>query len=138
MNENLKSKITRRLDDMTDEMGRQVLDYLEFLESKYNLSRRSPSTVQKIAEGLEDRIGSVSVTDMATKGAAQMMDAASKIMEGLAAAGRVVAEELTPESGGKEAEEAAAAAEQAAAAAEKAAAAVEEAAESEEAQKPDA
>ena len=128
MNENLKNKITRRLDEMTDDMGRQVLDYLEFLESKYNMSRRAPSTVQRIAEGLEDRIGSVSVTDMATKGAAQVMDAASKIMEGLAAAGRVVAEELTPEEGAREAEEAAVAAEKAAAAAEKAAAAVEEAA----------
>jgi hypothetical protein len=114
MNENLKTKITRRLDEMTDETGRQVLDYMEFLESKYNLSRRAPSTVQKIAEGLEDRIGSVSVTDMATKGAAQMMDAASKMMEGLAAAGRVVSEELTPSDEAAKAGEAAVAGEEAA------------------------
>ena len=96
MNENLKTKITRRLDDLSDDIGRQVLDYLEFLESKYNMSRRAPSTMQRIAEGLEDRIGNVSVSDVATKGAAQVMDAASKMMEGLAAAGRVVAEELSP------------------------------------------
>jgi hypothetical protein len=96
MNDNLKSKIVRRLDDLPDDMGRQVLDYLEFLESKYNLSRRSPSTVQRLAENIEDRIGIGSVSDMATKGAAQVAEAASKMMEGLAAAGRVVADELTP------------------------------------------
>ncbi len=95
MNDNLKSKIVRRLDDLPDELGRQVLDYLDFLESKYNLSRRAPSTVQRLAENIEDRIGIGSVTDMATKGAAQVAEAASKMMEGLAAAGRVVADELT-------------------------------------------
>ena len=95
MNDNLKSKLVRRLDDLPDELGRQVLDYLDFLESKYNLSRRAPSTVQRLAENIEDRIGIGSVTDMATKGAAQVAEAASKMMEGLAAAGRVVADELT-------------------------------------------
>ena len=112
MNDNLKSKIVRRLDDLPDDMGRQVLDYLDFLESKYNLSRRAPSTVQRLAENIEDRIGIGSVTDMATKGAAQVAEAASKMMEGLAAAGRVVADELTatPSKEGEEGEEEAGAA----------------------------
>ncbi len=112
MNDNLKSKIVRRLDDLPDDMGRQVLDYLDFLESKYNLSRRAPSTVQRLAENIEDRIGIGSVTEMATKGAAQVAEAASKMMEGLAAAGRVVADELTatPSKDGEEAEEQAGAA----------------------------
>lgn len=107
MNDNLKSKLVRRLDDLPDELGRQVLDYLDFLESKYNLSRRAPSTVQRLAENIEDRIGIGSVTDMATKGAAQVAEAASKMMEGLAAAGRVVADELTttPSKDGEEAED---------------------------------
>jgi hypothetical protein len=97
MNENLKSKITRRLDDLPDEIGRQLLDYMEFLDSRYNLSRRSPSTVQRIAEGIEDKIGSVRLSEVAAKGTAQVVDAASSVIEGLAAAGRVVADELTPE-----------------------------------------
>lgn len=96
MNENLKSKIAGKLDGMTDETGRQLLDYLEFLESKHNRSIRSPSTVQRIAENIEDKIGSVSLTDVATKGGAQVMEAAGKLMDGLAAASRVVAEELQP------------------------------------------
>jgi hypothetical protein len=107
MNENLRAKITGRLDALSDEMGRQLLDYLEFLESKHNRSRRAPSPVQKLTESLEDKFGSVSITDVATKGAAQVMETAGKLMDGLAAASRVVAEELQPEagngSGGKDA-----------------------------------
>lgn len=94
MNETLKAKIAGKLDGMTDEMGRQLLDYVEFLESRYNRSRRSPSTVQKIAEGLEERLGTVGLGDFAAKGGAQVMEAAGKLMDGLAAASRVVAEEL--------------------------------------------
>ena len=99
MNDNLKSKIAGKLDGMTDEMARQLLDYIEFLESKYHRSVRSPSTVQKIAENIEDKLGSVSLTDIATKGGAQVMEAAGKLMDGLAAASRVVAEELQPPEG---------------------------------------
>ena len=96
MNENLQAKIAGKLEGMTDEMGRQLLDYLEFLESKYNRSRRAPTTVQRIAENIEDRLGTVRLADVAAKGGAQVMDAAGKLMEGLAAASRVVADELQP------------------------------------------
>lgn len=96
MNESLKSKLVAKLDGLPDEVGRQVLDYVEFLESKFNRSRRAPSTVQRLAENLEERIGSVRLADVAVKGGAQIMEAAGKLMEGLAAASRVVAEELQP------------------------------------------
>jgi hypothetical protein len=94
MNENLKTRITGKLGALSDDVGRQVLDYLEFLESKYNRSTRTPSTVQRITENLEDRIGGVRISDVAAKGTAQVMEAAGKLMEGLAAASRVIAEEL--------------------------------------------
>jgi hypothetical protein len=96
MNENLKAKITRRLDGLSDEMGRQLLDYLEFLESRYNMSRRTPSTVQRIAEGIEDRIGSVRLADIAAKSTSQVVDAAAGVIEGLAAASRAMADEFSP------------------------------------------
>lgn len=97
MNENLRAKITGMLDRFDDELGRQVLDYLEFLESKYNRSRRAPSPVQRITEGLEDRLGSIRIGDVAARGTAQVMEAASRVMAGLAAAGKVVADELEPQ-----------------------------------------
>jgi len=98
MNENLKAKLVAKLDTLPDDVGRQVLDYVEFLESKFNRSRRAPSTVQRLAENIEDKIGSVKLADVAVKGGAQIMEAAGKLMEGLAAASRVVAEELEPTS----------------------------------------
>jgi len=96
MNENLQSRIAGKLRNLPDEYGRQLLDYLEFLESKYNRSRRAPSAVQRLTENIEDRIGSARVSDVAAKGTAQVMEAAGRLMEGLAAASRVVAEELQP------------------------------------------
>ena len=96
MNESLKSKLVGKLDVLSDEVGRQVLDYVEFLESKFNRSRRAPSTVQRLTENIEEKLGSVRLADVAVKGGAQIMEAAGKLMEGLAAASRVVAEELQP------------------------------------------
>ena len=95
MNDNLKDRIAGKVGGLSDEMGRQLLDYIEFLESKYNRSSRTPSPVQRLAENLEDRIGAVRIADVAAKGTAQVMEAAGKLMEGLAAASRVVAEELS-------------------------------------------
>lgn len=54
MNEQLMQRIQRRLETLTDERGYQILDYVEFLESKY-ASRASPSNLfAKISEGIED------------------------------------------------------------------------------------
>ena len=35
MNDLLKQRILRRLDELSDERGYQILDYIEFLHSKY-------------------------------------------------------------------------------------------------------
>ena len=35
MNDSLRDRIIRHLEPLTDERGYQVLDYIEFLESKY-------------------------------------------------------------------------------------------------------
>lgn len=92
MNDPLKAKIVRRLDSLSDEMGRQLLDYVEFLESRHNRTRRSPSAARRITEGLEERTGQIG--DLAARGAAGLLDAAGRVMSGLAAASRTVAEEL--------------------------------------------
>ncbi len=90
MNENLKAKIVGRLAGLDDEPGRQLLDYLEFLESKYNRSRRAPGALQRITENLQDSVGSVRLGEIAGRG----VDAASRLMAGLVAAGRTVAGEI--------------------------------------------
>lgn len=95
MNENLKAKIVGKLDTLSDEQARQLLDYVEFLRSKYNRSRRAPSPFQWLAENIEDALGSVTITGAAAKGTAQVADAAGRVMSGLVAAGKAVADELS-------------------------------------------
>jgi len=43
MNEHLRERIVRKLDTLADERGYQILDYVEFLESRY--AERQSSTV---------------------------------------------------------------------------------------------
>ena len=63
MNDVQRDRIQRKLETLSDERIYQVLDYIEFLESKY--AARSPVTAgifQRFAEGVEDtmRAGRVS------------------------------------------------------------------------------
>ena len=94
MNENLKSKIAKRLDELSDQRGRQVLDYILFLESKYNRSQRTPSPIQRIAESVDETLGASRIADVASKGTSQLVEAAGRVMEGLAEAGKVVVDEI--------------------------------------------
>ena len=43
MNSYLRDKLLQKLDSLSDERGYQVLDYVEFLESKY-AERQAPAT----------------------------------------------------------------------------------------------
>ena len=104
MNEQLRGKIVGKLDVLSDEHGRQLLDYIDFLQSKYNRSRRAPSALQRLAENIEDALGGTTITDAAAKGTSQVADAAGRVMSGLVAAGKAVADEFSRPS--PEAEEA--------------------------------
>lgn len=94
MNEQLKENITRRLDELPDDVGRQLLDYIEFLDSKYNRSTRERTTFERITEGLEGRLGVGGLGSAAVKGTSQVLDTAGHVVRGVAAAGRAVVEEI--------------------------------------------
>ena len=95
MNESLRDRILRKLDTLSDERGYQLLDYLEFLESKYaQKTAQSPNVFQRFAEGVEDslRAGRVSATTIAeTMG---LMNKAMGVLSGVAAAGKSVATDV--------------------------------------------
>lgn len=95
MNETLRDRIIRHLEPLPDERGYQVLDYIEFLESKYAGSA-VPSTnlFQRFTEGVEDtlRAGKVSTTAIAeTVG---LLNKAVGVLSGVAAAGKSVASDI--------------------------------------------
>ncbi len=94
MNENLKTNIVQKLDNMTDEAGRQLLDYIEFLESKFNRSTRERSTLERLAENVEGTLRSNPIGEAAIKGTGGIIDAAGSVARGVAAAGQAVFDEL--------------------------------------------
>jgi len=95
MNEFLKKRIDRKLETLPDERVYQVLDYIEFLESKYATRAAGAPPFQRVAETLEDtmRAGRVPVTVI--RGTMDVVSKAGKIMEGLAAAGKAAVKEVT-------------------------------------------
>lgn len=93
MNDVLKQRILRALESLSDERGYQVLDYVEFLESRYAARQRPTNILAKLSDAVEDtmRAGKVPVKAIATT--TGLMDGAAKVMKGLASAGQAVVDE---------------------------------------------
>lgn len=95
MNEHLRERIMRKLDTLTDERGYQVLDYVEFLESRYAERQTTGATAfTRFTEAVEDRLraGKVSATTIAE--AMNLMNRAANVLNGALAAGRSVASDI--------------------------------------------
>ena len=91
----LRDRISRKLDSLSDERVYQVLDYIEFLESKYAEHKPPPPSVfQRFAEGAEDmmRAGKVSASTVAET--MSLLSKAMGVLGGVAAAGKSVASDL--------------------------------------------
>lgn len=95
MNEHLRERITRKLDTLADERGYQILDYVEFLESRYAERQTTGATAfTRFTEAVEDRLraGKVSATTIAE--AMSLMNRAANVLNGALAAGRSVANDI--------------------------------------------
>lgn len=95
MNELLRKRLDRKLESLDDERVYQVLDYIEFLESKYaTRTPQAPSPLQRIAETVEDTLRAGKVSASAIRGAMDVMAGAGRMMDGLAAAGKAVVDQV--------------------------------------------
>jgi hypothetical protein len=94
MNDIFRERIVRRLESLPDEIAYQVLDYVEFLESRHGTGARDPGPLQKIAEGVQDTLRAARLPAAAVRGTMDAMDAAGRIMRGVAAAGKAAVEEM--------------------------------------------
>jgi hypothetical protein len=95
MNEHLRERIVRKLDTLSDERGYQILDYVEFLESRYAERQASGTTAfTRFTEAVEDRLraGKVSATTIGE--AMNLMNRAAGVLNGALAAGRSVASDI--------------------------------------------
>ena len=100
MNTYLRDKMLQKLETLSDERGYQVLDYVDFLESKYAerattaAGAAAGNPLTRFADAVEEKLraGKVSATTIAeTMG---FMNKALGVLNGAAAAGKSVASDL--------------------------------------------
>jgi hypothetical protein len=100
MNEHLRDRVLRKLDTLSDERGYQLLDYVEFLESKYAERPAPPasSIFARFSEAVEDRLRAGKVSASAIAETVGLMNRAMNVLNGVAtgvaAASRSVASDL--------------------------------------------
>lgn len=92
MNDLLKDRISRRLDTLEDDRGYQILDYIEFLESKYG-SRSNSGFFSRLTDTAEDTMRAVGLPIRAVSGTMGIVESAGKVMKGVAAAAKAVVDE---------------------------------------------
>ena len=93
MNDLLRQRILRRLEALPEERAYQILDYIEFLESKYGERSVPTGILARITETVEDTMRAARLPAQAISGTASVVDSAARLMQGLAAAGQAVVNE---------------------------------------------
>ena len=94
MDELLHKRVLRSLEGLDDEQARKILDYVDFLKSKYGTRATQPSAIERIADGVEDTLRVGKVPFAAIKGTRSVLNTADKIVKGMTDAGRAVVDEI--------------------------------------------
>lgn len=94
MHDTLRERILRSLDSLPEVQQYQVLDYVEFLASKYNRDVRRSGGVTRFGELLEDKMRMQGVALGTIRGAMGVMGTAGKVVSGITEAGRSVLKEV--------------------------------------------
>ena len=95
MNEHLRERILRKIETLSDDRGYQVLDYVEFLESRY-AERQSPSssTFTRFTEAIEDKLRAGKVSASAIAETMGFMNRAAGVLNSALETGKSMANEL--------------------------------------------
>lgn len=97
MHDVMRKRLWRKLETLPDEQLYQVLDFIEFLESKYaKRATPEPSGLQRFAERLEDRMRIRAVAPRAVSGTMKLIGAAGRVLDNIAEAGQGVLDGLDP------------------------------------------
>ena len=96
MHDVLHNRILRKLESLPEEQIYQVLDYIEFLESRYSREGEESRAggFQRLGEGIEDGLRKRAVNPSNLREAFQVIAAADKALSGVAKAGRKLFGEL--------------------------------------------
>jgi hypothetical protein len=89
MHDIMKERIWRRLEALPPDQVYQVLDFLEFLETKYARDQgRQPDAIQRFAERLEDNMRFRSVAPKVISGTVGLLGSARRVLQTVSEAGR--------------------------------------------------
>lgn len=96
MHDVLRARVMRKIESLPEEQIYQILDYIEFLESKYAAQEveKEPSGFQKLGEGIEDRMRKRAINPSNLREAFQVIAAADRALSGVAKAGRELFDEI--------------------------------------------
>jgi len=95
MNEHLRDRILRKLETLSDERGYQVLDYVEFVESRYGEREAPPaSTFTRFTEAIEDKLRAGRVSASAIAETVGFMNRAASVLNDALETGKTMANEL--------------------------------------------
>ena len=102
MHDVLRTRLLRKIESLPEEQVYQVLDYIEFLESKYarDLSAEA-SGLQSFAEKLEDQLRRLTVSPSSLREAFQLISAADRVLSNISNVGKELLGELNGSGEGK-------------------------------------
>ena len=97
MHDILRERIMRHLEALPEDRLYQVLDYIEFLGSRYarDAVRPPSSSIQRFGERLEDKLRGNRVGFGAIRSTLEAMGTADRMVTGLAEAGRSLMREVS-------------------------------------------
>ncbi len=95
MNDILRERLIRKLDTLPEEKVYQILDYIDFLESKYapKLST-APNPLKRFAESVEDTLRAGKMSANVIGGTMNVMNKAVGVLTDVANVGKSVATEI--------------------------------------------
>ena len=93
MNDHLRERILRKLETLSDERGYQVLDYVEFLESRF-AERQTGNAFTRFTEAVEDKLRAGKVSASAIAETMGLMNRAANVLGGALAATQKMANEV--------------------------------------------
>ncbi len=91
----LRERILRQLDTLSDEKGYAVLDYVEFVATRYGTKETSAASLfSRFTDGIEDTMRAGKLSASAISQTMGLLNQAVGVLGGVAAAGKSVANDI--------------------------------------------
>ena len=98
-----RNRLWRKLETLPEEQLYQVLDYIEFLESKYaQRAAVEPSGLQRFAERFEDRMRARDLAPRAMASTMKLFGTAGRVLDNLGEVGQGILDGISSASRGEE------------------------------------